>query len=362
VASDAEGSFSVDGVGSTYDVTLLPDTLWAYHYAGLTRRDPWFRIGSRSPVSNTATIAGKVPTAPGRATRVFITSDVSVTLEPGSGEVSSQDGTFFMRVYWAAPEATLEGTLFVLRWAAGADGSPTQYDAFASREVVLSHGSAVAEDFGPADLIDPPEAQIRGSVGVPTGYELNSVSTSLETRQGSFYLAVQWGDSLADLTFDFTVPNLTGVRFEVEAFAYRGGHHVFLSQHDILPPATGIILQIPEAPEIVMPAQDATDVDYSTVFHWTAGGGTGVYAVGIQQGYGGRFLALCLNGTTTRVPDLTAQGHGLRPGATHQWYVYKYFTFASLDEMVSRERPTETGDAHSETYSFTTRPTLLSVP
>jgi hypothetical protein len=66
----------------------------------------------------------------------------------------------------------------------------------------------------------------------------------------------------------------------------------------------------------------------------------------------GPFLVLYLNATSARIPDLPPPGFRLRPGTAHQWVVYKFFPYASLDAKVTRENPAsaETGDAPSETY------------
>src|SRR5439155_13993540 len=98
VTTDTEGSFRVDGVGSTYDLTLLPGGISAYHYAGLSRRDPFFRVPPRTSRSNTATITGTVPVAADKTTQVFFAPN---NLSDGT-PVSPYTGTFRLTVWWSS--------------------------------------------------------------------------------------------------------------------------------------------------------------------------------------------------------------------------------------------------------------------
>ena len=87
------------------------------------------------------------------------------------------------------------------------------------------------------------------------------------------------------------------------------------------------------------------------------GGGPGVCCVWIT---GPTNFVLFLNGTSTRIPDLSEHGFGLRPGGFYRWAVYKYFPDANVDELAGfeerhRTRP-EIGFAFSSDRTFTTPP------
>ncbi len=164
VTSDAEGSFRVEKVGSTYDVALLFDSTEARFYSGITRRDPFFRVAPRTATYRTARIMGVVPAAPSKTTMVaFAPNDLT-----GMGTIADPNtGAFTLYVAWTTSRTTVEGTMYVIRWTVGADELPAEYDAFGRRDLVLAEGTTTVQGFTPAALSDPPEAQISGSVAIP---------------------------------------------------------------------------------------------------------------------------------------------------------------------------------------------------
>ena len=357
VTSAADGSFHVDGVGSLYDVSVIQDSTNASVYMGLTRRDLRFFV-SKGSVSRLATISGTVPPAPGKKTLIVFTPSDFVA----RSMADTNTGFFGMNVVWSSLEATRAGTLYVLRWTDDIEGRPAEYDAFGRRDLLLTdQAELVNQDFTELDFTDPPEAEISGSITIPTGHELESVTTFMRVGPGSVRLFTQSGVSAPFSTFDYVVPSIPGATFQLQGFATFGGFsrsHIMLYRNGIVPPATNLVLAMPEAHEIVEPAQGAADIDYSTVFQWTEGGRTGVYVV--LMSIGTRQFTIALGGTSTRIPDLNAYGLGLPAGAAGHWHVYKLFPFSSMDELVGNEDwrtlEPESGDIHTEVRDFTMRP------
>ena len=354
VSSDTEGSFRVDAVGSTYDITLLYDTTLTRSYSGVTRRDPFLRVPTRGSTSHLATITGTVPTAPDKTTRLHFAPSTF-----GRATANPTTGGFQLYVDWFAPGPTVEGSLFVFRWSVGTDGLPVEYDAFARRPLVLTAGTNVVQEFTPADFTDPPEAQVSGAVTIPSGYELAGISTRMHIGPESFWFVGQERSMVSGSAFQYTLPILPDAFFAIEAFAQQGAHHTILLRNNVVPPAAEILLDLPASPRIVEPPHGASNVDYSTLFQWEEGGGTGSYAVFINQ-YGGPRLEVYLSGTSTRIPDLRQYGLGLRSGAFCEWVVYKLFPLSSIDALLS---PTyglsvepEEGNAHSASNQFTMAP------
>ena len=352
VTSDAQGAFQVEGVGATYDATVLgPARVDAFK--GLTRRDPVFRVAVPGR-SNTARIRGTVPVAGDRVTGVYFTpNDVAVPVF-----ASPLGGQYSLSVFWTGPP-TITGTFHVVRWTMGGDGLPVEYDGFASRSLVLVDGETTDNvDFSPENLADPPEARISGTVQIPGGYELSSISIAAIHAGGTFYLLQESRLANPASTFEYIVPGVADLTCEIEAFAFEGTRHTVVSQRAIVPPATGISLDLPPAPQVIQPAPDATDVGYDTPFQWAEGGAPGVYALYIL---GEPDFTIWLMGTSTTIPDLSDHGLGLAPASNYDWMLYKVFPLSAVDEVVGPEPwrqavGAETGDVHSETYRFTTHP------
>ncbi|HZM15975.1 MAG TPA: carboxypeptidase-like regulatory domain-containing protein [Candidatus Krumholzibacteria bacterium] len=354
VTSDAEGSFRVEKVASTYDVALLFDSTEARFYAGITRRDPFFRVPFRISPWSSATIRGTVPPAPGKTTRLYF----APSLTPAA-TANPDDGSFQQTIGWYAPGPTVSGTLYVFRWPVGADGLPAEYDGFASRDLVLTAGSSIVQEFAIAEFTDPLQAQCSGTVTIPSGYELQSIGLRMRLGVESFWLFSQSRRAVPGSSFEYILPVVQDAVFEIEAFASLGGHHTILHRNAITPPAAGIVLELPAAPQIVEPPQGASNVDDSTVFRWTEGGGTGPYLVAINI-YGKSDFVLFLHGTSIRMADLSVYGLGLPAGSACAWNVYQLFPLSSLDDMLTPIHRTalesEYGDAHSNEYMFTTKP------
>ena len=356
VTTGPDGSFEVDGVGTPYDVTVIQDTTDASVYMGLTRRDLQLRV-SRGMYSSAA-ITGVVPPAAGARTQVFFAPSSFLASAPADPTT----GSFGLTVDWFAPEPTLTGTLYVLRWTDGGDGRPEQYDAFGSRDVFLTDQVALGnQNFTELDFTDPPEAEISGSITIPPGHELSSVATLMRVGPGLVRLFTHSAFFAPFSSFQYTVPSVPGATFQLRSFAHLGGFggsHVMLYRNGIVPPATNLVLDLPEAHQIVQPDQGASDVDYSTVFQWTESSRTGIYVVSMR--IHPRSFTIALSVTSTRIPDLSAYGLGLPPGAFGYWYVYKFLPFSSIDEWVGSEDwrtlEPESADIHTENRDFTTRP------
>ncbi len=312
VTSGPDGSFEVDGVGSPYDVTVIQDTTIASVYMGLTRRDLRLRV-PRGNMWSSATITGVVPPAAGARTKVFFAPSSNYP----SATANPTTGSFGLTVDWLAPEPTLTGTLYVLRWTDGADGRPEQYNAFGSRDLLLTdQAGLINQDFTELDFTDPPEAEIRGSITIPTGHELGSVATFMRIGPGLMWLFTHSAFSAPFSTFQYVVPSVPGATFQLRGFSHLGGFggsHVMLYRNGIVPPATDIVLDMPAAHEIIQPAHGAMDVDHSTLFQWTDAGRTGVYFLSVNMF---RWqLSIWLSGTSARIPDLSAYGLGLPASA-----------------------------------------------
>ena len=355
VTSDAQGAFQVDGVGATYRATLLRENT-VYVYESLSRRDPIFRMWVPTG-SYAATVTGTVPPAADKRTLVFFETD-----DLGSVRANPTSGAFSLPVYWSGPSASIAGTLYVLRETIGADDLPSQYDAFASRDLALSHGATVgSQNFTTADFSDPPEAKVSGSIGIPSGYELNSISTYLVLRGGECAILGEIRISNPSTSFEYTVPIVPDATFKIETYAFVGENHTIMHQSGIVAPATGIRFDLPPAPQIIQPVRNASDVGYQTLLQWTEGGGTGVYAVFVRAGSSHPEYSFWLNETSTTIPDLTVLGISLPNATTYNWIVNKVFPLSSMDDVIGPEPWGQvvgplSGYAHSEYYSFTTQP------
>src|SRR5713101_4316648 len=169
VTSAANGSFTVSGVSTPYDITVVVGTQKrAIVYQGLTRTDPvLFAIGIPLPAPKSATISGTVPGAPSATTIVLFVSGV----KSWSATANPTTGAYTISATWYDSNTVYAGQLHVLRWTPNS-GLPTAYDGYGNRALTITAGGTFnsGNDFTAGQLVDPAEQTISGSVVRPTGF------------------------------------------------------------------------------------------------------------------------------------------------------------------------------------------------
>jgi len=363
VTTLADGSFSIPGVHVPYDIVLLPpgrDT--AVVYDGLTRSDPTLVFPFYAGGARFATITGTVPPTAGTgstSTHVFFVSGRDVV---GGTPADVTTGAYSFGVGWRSAGGTLTGQLYVLRWTGDALGHPASYDGYASKPLTISDGSSSSGiDFTAAELTDPPEQIIAGSVTIPTGY------TQAVRRLFVFFgrVPVYWEESgsLAG-DFSYTVPSISGVVSGVSASAEDPASRTsWYVKNGISGNTTNVSIALQEAAHLTQPTNGASAVDTSTSFAWSPGGGTGVNIIWVTPDNGASPTFLVLTTLDhAKIPDLTAAGMGLPATTAYHWVVDKVFPVASVDDaaregfldLIAWDSPA-VGETLSEVFAFTTK-------
>src|SRR5881396_2173993 len=333
VTTAADGRFSIPGVAAPYDIALLPPGQnVAVVYAGLTRADPSLIYLAFQSATKTAWISGTVPPTPGTGSFtavVFISG--RYVLNWGAADPTTGDYSF--NVEWRGAVDTQAGRLYLLRWTADAAGFPASYDGYASKALVISAGSAYnGNDFAATELIDPPEQTISGTVAIPPGY-------TQTLRRFYMYLdtvPLYWEESGSlGGTFSYTVPAVSGVTFGVgvsaEDLASRSS---FFFKNGINGNSTNVSMSLVPAPQLTQPVNGASDVDATTSFTWSEGGGAGVNLVLVTPADAtspNPAFEVLTTAAQAKIPDLAAEGMGLPAATIYHWLVDKVFPVASLD-------------------------------
>lgn len=358
VTSGTDGSFSIAGVTTPYDVTFIVSSAHlASTYKGLTRTDPVLHFFEQFFSSaNTATISGSVPVVSGRTTRViYVSGDMSWYTTSNAGS-----GTYNINVSWRGTSTTLNGTIYVLRWV-NATGIPTSYDAYGDRALTVSAGGSFqGNNFTAGQLTDPAEMNISGSVTRPSGnYSLNQRELSLGFGNSNTFLASEYG-TLGD-NLSYTVPNVSGATFGIAASASFGSRSAFYFKSGITAGSQSVTITLAEAPQLSLPVNGGTGIDTTTSFLFTPGGGTGVNFVQLGgSGSDPAFFILTSNNSFT-IPNLAQQGLGLPSNRSYSWFTIRLYPFSSMDEAASstfvsrlNRNAGDLGLGDSEAYNFTT--------
>jgi hypothetical protein len=318
-----------------------------------------FENGTKS-----AWISGTVPpTASTTSTDAFVFF-VSGRYVFGATHPNPVTGDYSFNVPWRGAAETQAGQLYFLRWTADAQRLPTSYEGYASKPLTVSAGGAYnGNDFSTAEITDPPEQTVSGTVDIPMGY------TQTERRFWAYLGAIPifWPESGSlGGTFNYTVPVISGVTFGVSASAEDlASRSSFFIKTGLSGNSTNVSIPLVTAPQLELPANAAADVQVTTPLTWREGGGTGVTLVEVTPGDSTGPSPTFVVVTTAAhavIPDLSAQGMGLPPATPYRWSVDKLFPVSSVDgaaddaflDLIGWE-PIESGETLSESFAFTTK-------
>lgn len=359
VTSGSDGRFSIPGVEAPYDIALILNSRnTAVVYKGLTRSDPTLRYPDFTGAEQTATISGTTPPSAGNLTAVlFASGKVSAvsTADPTTG-------AYTMTARWRSFATTYSGELYVLR-GTGGTALPTSYDGFARKPLTISAGGDFSgNDFAAADLTDPPELSVGGTVAVPGGYTLNQRAIVFDFGSGPSL--IWWERGPLPSAFTYALPAVGGVGFRLMAWAEDPASRVSIfSKSGIAGNSANVTIPLEAAAQLIAPANGAAAVDITTPFTWTQGGGTGVNVFSvIPSGSTDPRFFVFTTGADATIPDLSSQGVSLPPAAGYRWFVNRLFPLASVNEAAGEgflpfleQKAGDIGETSSGGFGFTTK-------
>ena len=366
VTTDANGGFTVSNVSKPYEARVIFSTdQTALVYQGLTRTDPTLIYLDVTSTGKSATISGSVPPAAGKITRVFF---ISGTMS-WSTNADQGTGLYTLDVYWKGSANSMSGKLQVLRWTQNASGLPNQYDAYGFEDnlTVSAGGTFPDNNFAAANLTDPPEQNISGSIVRPSSsYDLYNKILYLFFGNAEIYLGEEWGAGLSD-NFSYVVPSITGATFGINASASLNAtptdRYTYYGKRGITGGSSGITINLASSPQLNIPAHNGSGIDTTTQFLWTKGSGGGIcllYVSPTMWGTGPSFRIFTATNSAS-IPNLAPQGMGLPSNISYSWSITQVFPVSSIDDAASAtflqqtSGGTEGGQASSEYFNFTTK-------
>ncbi len=364
VTTDANGVFTVSDVTKPYEARVIFSTdQTGLVYQGLTRPDPTLIYIGTSSNLKTATITGFVPPAAGKESRVFFTSGTISSSTPAD----QVTGQYTLTVQWKGTANSLTGKLQVLRWTSNTNGIPTEYDAYGLVDnlTISSGGTFPDNNFTAANLTDPPEQNISGSIVRPTtSCNLVYKTLSVFFEDAGVSLGLEWGAGLSD-NFSYTVPSIAGATFGVEAAAVLSTtpteRFTSYRKRGITGGSSSISVTLGSPPQLNIPAHNGTGIDTTTQFLWTMGSSGGISMLSISCNGIGPDFYIFTESTSSTIPNLAPQGLGLPSNVSYSWYVNQTFPVLTIDDAASStffqhlKGSVEGGQAYSESFKFTTK-------
>jgi len=366
VTTDANGNFTVSGVTTPYDATVVVGAQkLGLVYKGLTRSDPTLFFFNFTPgTNNTATLSGTISGGDGfpqpatdRSNVVFGSPEASRTFTPNTTTGAYGPSS----VTWFGPASTT-GTIYALQWQVDGAGLPVAYKGFGSKaSVTLSNGGTFAGQN--VTMGSVAGSSISGSVSTPSGYTLLSKSLSVNFATNAILGLLN--DSTSATSFTYITPNISGATLQLQASAQKAAISTVLGfKPGLAANASGVSLTLPAGPELSLPVNAATGVTTSTNFTWTPFSG-GVHLVLILGPAGQPKYYILTTGSNATIPDLTSLGLGLPTATNYSWAVYGFAPFASIDAAAGANgflgglTGSITGDTFvgvSGAFTFTTAP------
>lgn len=164
-------------------------------------------------------------------------------------------------------------------------------------------------------------------------------------------------DASSATGFSFLVPADSSATASVGAGASSGAIQTLAQLSGIAPGTTDASISLPTPASTTLPVNGAAGVNTGTEFTWTPLAG-GLHFVFISGGTGDPTFAIITAGTTTRIPDLTAQGLALPKAKPYDWVLIGRGPYGSVDAFAGTASLTPPGLFVFESFataSFTTQ-------
>jgi hypothetical protein len=324
--SDGTGAFSVVGVTTPYDATVVQGSA-SRTYKGLTRPDPTLVGPTLASPSSHGTITGSVTggdALPAPADRTVVAWGSPET----SAKANVPNNPWTLNLGWSGA-STSTGNVHALQWTP-TGGAPTAYKGHGVSTGVAVAGGATVSNVTVA-MTAPAASTIGGTVVLAAGVSLSFKDLSIDFADGaSFAVGTALGGTT---TFSYAVPDGIGSTATVTASGmYPGSSGTFTRVSGLAAGSTGTTIDLLAPSLYSTPDADAAGVTTGTDFTWTPFPGS-VYAVTFFSSVQGAPTYFVLtSATSVRIPDLSALGLALPAGTTYGWSIQPVSPWASVDE------------------------------
>ncbi|WP_456447013.1 hypothetical protein [Oceanithermus sp.] len=333
----ADGSFTVDGVSTPYRAVVEFASDEYAVFDGLTTTEAHFyrpqAFGGSPPQ---ATVEGSLTgTVAGRKAAVAFAS----TNGFGFDLDNAQDSSTPYSLDAALPDTTATGRLYALEWTTDAGGDADVFTGYAvSGDLTLSGGGL----FSGQDLaLDPAPSthDLTVSLAAPVSdYDLRALTASLRPWPNEYRSIPLVHTALgAPLASPATVrsPNLPSAYTALVLLVSESGGTDSVGAAWTTVPATetSASLTVPARPQLLAPADGATNVGSGAAFSWTQPA-EGLAAILLSTGPVS--LIGFTAGTEFELPDLSSFGTSYGAAAAYSWAVlhFRLEGTATADDLV----------------------------
>lgn len=360
-STDASGNFSVSGVHTPYDLTVLQAcTSVAYVYQGLTRPDPIALIFlsssevRKSEVTYSFTNADTTaPPASEFSDSIMDCTSTDANISCGvTGAVGPNPYT--QTLQWSGPQ-NIEADVYALQ-TFEKNNVATSFRRFAlAQREYFSNGQPGTVSLNLQPLSS---GTVSGTVTPPPGYTLIQRGLGFKMR-GQWKYPFSLEDNRTSgisQSFSWASPLVAGLGLYLNGTASKGDAGVYAYLDDVAPNATNLSLTLPTPPEQTEPANNALGITNNNVFSWTPFA-EGVHTFSVTPTTKGPLTLIIYTAKSEVIlPDLTSLGYPLPKGVTYKWRVSGQAPLASVDDFMKGAVTSYARVGYSEERTFTTTP------
>lgn len=331
--TDEDGRFEFRGIGPSYDISLVVRfrsdvvEVYGWRYEGLTRRDPTLQIYKGLPQRE-----GRVR---------FDVKGVSAAVQ-AEAALGGVDGHRAFRVSsaeeslvaWRGTQS-VTASMHALSWTAPEGARiPVTYLAHATQEVVLSEQelSLIPIDLTSTSVLDV--ANVTGSVNAARDKDRVHLMFARFDQGPSLLLVSEARAAAADSAFRYAAPKLEGMTLTLavreDSKVAQGEYTVgYVSQ--VVPGDDAGVIDVRASAQLLLPADDATDVTLETTYSWETDAGTSVIVFDDLQVF--QAVYVVTSNKHARLPDLTSLGLYYSNSGAYTWAVESHGVAQSVDEL-----------------------------
>jgi hypothetical protein len=361
-ATGSDGRFNITGVAAPYDVYLTDSvTRNAYLFKGLTTGDVNLYIADAGIAVSVPKAYITVTAAPG-----VIPSGSKITV----GFTNSDDITIYYNTLGNSFEVrmgrynTLGGKVFLSAYTENSNNEITSYEVFGAKDLSILEGGNYNVHFESADVINPGERIINGTINIPPGYfnaGLSFVYMMFGKKTTPNYISQVSFTEVNPGSYSFAIPEGIPLQFKpvMGLLTYKGTSVQYITEEREIP-LTGSAFSITTtlAPELLSPQNGSPGINSASEFSYSSGeAGSFIYNINFPSAGNIYSYHIYTSSGSITFADLESFGLETFSNTNMQWFVSKLGFSNTVDKFVSEsERGIEYVRAPSETRTFTTAP------
>jgi hypothetical protein len=340
--TDDNGAFSVSGVNTPYDITVIdPTNSSALVYIGLTRPDPTVIWQTQTTgVDRSGSVQGAlsggsfVPTQ-GQDDRTKILLYLSSTSWDQASIDGAQSGDFSVGATWK-DALVCPGTVFALQFAVDpATGLPAAngFKGFGSLpNVPVTDQTVITGQSLNMQALSPSQTgQFSATITMPAGMSLTAKSLFL--RPNANGLIPILNDTTLATAVTYNAPNIPDgtLTFGVTGTDAKGAQTNVI-KGGLGAGGSGQAITLAAPPELTLPVADANSVDATTEFSWMPFTG-GVHVVFFTPAVGGNpSYQVVTTDRTCQLPNLKPYGLTVPPAQQYSWRIIALGPVSSVND------------------------------